>query len=141
MGSMGSVQTGSSIPLAREERGISPPILYYGPDPETPMPQVPPDPPRLWRRDARKLIEPAVLIFCTLAFTAYILGLCTLLLMGNNPPGRDVISFWAAGRQIVAHANPYDSAAILKIERSVGFSDKTNVLIMRNPPSALCLVV
>jgi hypothetical protein len=105
------------------------------------MPQVPPDPPRLWRRDARKLIEPAVLIFCTLAFTAYILGLCTLLLMGNNPPGRDVISFWAAGRQIVAHANPYDSAAILKIERSVGFSDKTNVLIMRNPPSALCLVV
>jgi hypothetical protein len=63
------------------------------------------------------------------------------LITGNNPRGRDVVSFWAAGRQIVQHTNPYDSASILKIERSVGFSDQSQVLLMRNPPSALCLVV
>ena len=105
------------------------------------MPQAPPDPPRLWRRDAHKFLEPATVIVCALVYAIFALGICVLLLSGNNPEGRDVVSFWVAGRQIVAHANPYDSATILKIERSVGFPEKTNVLIMRNPPSALCLVV
>ena len=105
------------------------------------MPQIPPDPPRSWRDKARTLLEPTVVCICTLVFAIFALGLSALLLTGNNPRGRDVVSFWAAGRQIVQHANPYDSASILKIERSVGFSDQSQVLLMRNPPSALCLVV
>ena len=105
------------------------------------MPQAPPDPPRLWRRDAHKFLEPATVSVCALVFAIFVLGICVLLVSGNNPGGRDVVSFWVAGRQIVAHANPYDSATILKIERSVGFSDNTQVLLMRNPPYALCLVV
>src|ERR1039458_8119469 len=105
------------------------------------MPQSPPHPPRSWRDKARTLLEPTVVFTCTLAFAIFALGLSVLLLTGNNPHGRDVVSFWVAGRQIVAHANPYDSASILKIERSVGFSAQSQVLIMRNPPSALCLVI
>jgi hypothetical protein len=105
------------------------------------MPQIPPDPPRSWRDKARTLLEPAVVFTCALVFAIFALGLCVLILSGNNPVGRDVVSFWAAGRQIVQHANPYDSASILKIERSAGFSDQSQVLLMRNPPSALCLVV
>ena len=42
---------------------------------------------------------------------------------------------------IVHHANPYDGSAVLQIERSVGFSAQSQVLLMRNPPSALCLVI
>jgi hypothetical protein len=105
------------------------------------MLQSPPHPPRSWRDKARTLLEPTVVFTCTLVFAIFALGLSVLLLTGNNPHGRDVVSFWVAGRQIVAHANPYDSASILKIERSVGFSDQSQVLIMRNPPSALCLVI
>jgi hypothetical protein len=105
------------------------------------MPQAPSDPPRLWRDKARTLLEPAVVCICMLIFAIFALGLSVLLLTGNNPHGRDVVSFWAAGRQILAHANPYDSASILQIERSAGFSDQSQVLLMRNPPSALCLVV
>ena len=105
------------------------------------MPQIPPDPPRSWRDKARTLLEPTVVFTCALVFAVFALGLCVLILSGNNPVGRDVVSFWAAGRQIVQHANPYDSASILKIERSAGFSDQSQILLMRNPPSALCLVV
>jgi len=80
-------------------------------------------------------------IVCTLVLTIFVIGLCVLIVSGNNPVGRDVVSFWAAGQQIVHHANPYDSASVLKIERSVGFSQQSQVLLMRNPPSALLLVI
>ncbi len=99
------------------------------------------DPPRSWRQDVRKFLEPAVVIVCTLVFTIFAVGIGVLLITGNNPSGRDVVSFWVAGRQIVHHANPYDSATILQIERSSGIFHQSRALIMRNPPSALCLVV
>jgi hypothetical protein len=105
------------------------------------MLQPPTDSPKPWRDKARLVVEPVVVVACTLVFVTFVLGICLLLLTGNNPRGHDVVSFWAAGRQIVRHANPYDSAAILQIERSVGFSQSASVLIMRNPPSALCLVI
>jgi Glycosyltransferase family 87 len=100
-----------------------------------------PNSPKLWRRDAWKAVEPAIAIACALTFALFALGVCVLLLTGNRPGHRDVVSFWAAGRQIDRHADPYDSASILKIEQSVGYSDQDQVLIMRNPPSALCLVM
>ncbi len=105
------------------------------------MSQSPPDPPQSCRRDAWKFLEPTVLVACTLVFTLFVIGIGVLLLTGNNPSGRDVVSFWVAGRQIVHHADPYDSAAILQIERASGFPLQSQALIMRNPPSALCLVV
>jgi len=99
------------------------------------------NPPESPDHRGRTFVEFAVVIVCTLAFAAFALGICVLMLTGNRPGGRDFISFWAAGRQIVHHANPYDGARIFQIERSLGFPDGAQVLIMRNPPSALCLVM
>jgi len=89
----------------------------------------------------RTFAEAAVVIVCTLALGAFVIGLCVLLITGNNAGGRDVVSFWVAGRQIVHHADPYDGEAVRAMERSVGFKDTAQTLIMRNPPSALLLVV
>jgi hypothetical protein len=105
------------------------------------MLQTPTDPPNSWRGKARTLLEPAVVIVCALVLAIFVLGICVLIVTGNNPVGRDVVSFWAAGQQLVHHANPYDSASVLAIERSAGFSQQSQVLLMRNPPYALCLVI
>jgi hypothetical protein len=105
------------------------------------MPQPTVDLPPPTNTFVRRFVEPPVVIVCTLAFGAFVVGICILLLTGNQASGRDVISFWAAGRQIVHHANPYDADVLAGIERSVGFSDKAQTLIMRNPPSALALAI
>jgi len=78
---------------------------------------------------------------CGLIFTAFVLDIGLLLLTGNNPHHRDILTFWTAGRQMLHHGNPYDIVTTLEIERSVGFIDKSNSFIMRNPPTALALVM
>jgi Glycosyltransferase family 87 len=110
---------------------------------QTPMtfPSQPADPAKPQQSKARTVLEATVLIVCALAFLVFVIGLCVLLLTGNNPGGRDVVSFWVAGRQLVNHANPYDNAAIRAIELASGFKPSAQTLIMRNPPSALCLVI
>lgn len=50
---------------------------------------------------------------------------------------QDWVSYWTTGHLIVRHANPYDSAAILQIERAHGLKPGIHVLIARNPPTAL----
>lgn len=105
------------------------------------LPEQPTTSQELRQSKARPFVEAAVVILCTLAFGAFVVGLCVLLITGNNPGGRDVVSFWVAGRQIVQHANPYDGATIRSIELASGFKDSAQTLIMRNPPSALLLVM
>jgi hypothetical protein len=85
--------------------------------------------------------EIAAVIVCTVAFAAFVLAVCMLVLSGNHPGSRDFISFWAAGHQLLAHRNPYDAAAVLAIEQRFEFPGWAQVLIMRNPPWALCLVL
>lgn len=51
---------------------------------------------------------------------------------------RDFISYWATGRQLVLHADPYDRDAVAALEHREGLSAGA-VLIMRNPPWALPL--
>ena len=89
----------------------------------------------------RKVIEFVVVAICVVATSLMLLGIIVLLITGNHPGGRDVISFWAAARQMVAHADPYDAASILQLERTAGFPASAQSLIMRNPPSALALVL
>jgi hypothetical protein len=69
-----------------------------------------------------------------LAVTA--LFLCVVPLAGQMAGSRDFVSYWATGRQLVHHANPYDREAIMSIEHAAGL-DKNAVLLMRNPPWAL----
>jgi hypothetical protein len=52
---------------------------------------------------------------------------------------RDFVVFWATGQQLVHHANPYDRAAMMRIEGSAGFPVKDEVLFMRNLPWSLPL--
>jgi hypothetical protein len=48
---------------------------------------------------------------------------------------RDFIEYWAAGQQLIHGANPYDGAAILQLERSVGFEgDRPKITF--SPPVA-----
>ena len=93
--------------------------------------------PSAWRR----LADIAVVVVSTLAFCATVVGICALLITGNRPGGRDVVSYWVAGSQLLHHDDPYDAATVLRIERDSGFPADDQALIMRNPPTALPLVL
>jgi hypothetical protein len=71
-----------------------------------------------------------------LAVTA--LFLCAVPLAGKMAGSRDFVAYYATGRQLVQHADPYDADAIRRIERSSGLS-VDGVLLMRNPPWGLPL--
>lgn len=77
---------------------------------------------------------------CILALI-FAIDVCLLLLSGSGSERRDFVSYWAAGQQLVHHHNPYDADAILQLEHSLGFPPAEQALIVRNPPSALSLVV
>jgi hypothetical protein len=83
----------------------------------------------------------AAVMVSALVFAAVSLSFCQLIWTGNHSGSHDFVSFWTAGQQIVQHANPYDGAAVLKMERAVGFPPDHSSLIMRNPPWALVLVM
>jgi hypothetical protein len=76
---------------------------------------------------------------CTFAFTA--MGIFASLI-GNGAAGtRDYVEYWAASRQLVHHADPYDVASILQLEHSAGYPTGLPAQMMPNPPSALLLVL
>ncbi|WP_263353641.1 glycosyltransferase family 87 protein [Acidicapsa acidisoli] len=58
----------------------------------------------------------------------------------KSAANRDFIEYWAAGQQLIHGANPYDGAAILRLERAVGF-DGNEPKIAPNPPVASFLVL
>lgn len=55
----------------------------------------------------------------------------------GNAANRDFICYWAAGKQLIQHQNPY-SPEILNFERRAGFTDP-RPFYMRNPPTAFFL--
>jgi Glycosyltransferase family 87 len=75
-------------------------------------------------------------IFALLAFTAVLSGLLAFLQNGQKATKRDFVSYWAAGRLLRIHHNPYAVNEVLTIEQSVGYS-AARPLVMRNPPTAL----
>jgi hypothetical protein len=92
----------------------------------------------------QKILSTAVVLpfvsVCGLA-AGFIAGLfCFALISVNGPATRDYIFFWATGQQLAHHANPYDEAAMTRIERSVGMPATNRIGFMRNPPWALPLV-
>lgn len=87
------------------------------------------------RRDVAEL-SIAVVAGLGLAFT--LLFLFAVPFAGHIAGSRDFISYWATGKQLVRHANPYDREAIAAIEHAAGL-DARATLIMRNPPWALPL--
>jgi len=61
-------------------------------------------------------------------------------LSNKSAANRDFIEYWAAGQQLIHGANPYDGAAILRIERAVGF-DGNKPKITFSPPVAFFLAL
>jgi len=90
---------------------------------------------------ARRIAEVLAVGICTLAFLFTAGGICASL-MGRGAAGtRDFVIYWAAGQQLVHHANPYDRDTVLGLEQSAGFPSGDPTLIVRNPPSALLFAV
>ena len=78
-----------------------------------------------------------------LSYAIFALGICVLIaLVATIPKVATSSSFWVAGRQIVAPRQSLRQRHCpdRSSDPSV-FPSKPNVLIMRNPPSALCLVI
>ncbi len=95
-----------------------------------------------WHRDKLRVVAEFLGVgICTLAFVFTVLNIDTALLERNSAGRRDFVEYWASGQQLAHHANPYDGAAILPLERSVGLPlSDTAAQIMPNPPTALLLV-
>lgn len=93
------------------------------------------------RKTLRAIAEVLVVGICTLAFVLTAAGICVSLLGKAGPGTRDFVEYWASGKQLVNHANPYDGDAMLRIERSAGFPTGIAVLVMGNTPSSLLLVL
>lgn len=97
---------------------------------------------KLDRSPARQrgdLAEVAIATVAGLALALVILFIFAVPLARNLAASRDFVSYWATGRQLVLHANPYDSNSIANLEQSAGLKYKV-ALLMRNPPWALPLV-
>jgi len=87
------------------------------------------------RRDAAEF---AIAIVAGLSFALTALFMFAVPLAGHMAGSRDFVAYWAAGQQIVHHANPYDRNAVMVMEHGVGL-DASGVLMMRNPPWMLPL--
>lgn len=93
-----------------------------------------------WRTIAVRLSEFLVVAFCTLAFALTVLGIGHSLLEKNAPGKRDFVEYWSTSHLLANHVNPYDSAALLATERSIGLPADVSVMVLPNPPIALLFV-
>lgn len=84
----------------------------------------------LWRR-----IVAAGIVLAGLGWVTFIFALS---LTDQDISGRDYIEYWAEGRQVLRHANPYDSSAVLRLEQSAG-PGRTDVEHSGSPPLILLL--
>jgi hypothetical protein len=94
------------------------------------------DPPPAQER--RDLADVSMALVAGLALTLTTLFFFAVPVIGNLAGSRDFVSYWATGRQLIHHANPYDRDAVAALEHAAGL-DVRAVLIMRNPPWALPL--
>lgn len=92
-------------------------------------------------RGIRSVMEFLIVGFCTAMFALTAVGICVSVLGSDAAGTHDFAAYWASGKLLVHHANPYDRAVILEMERSVGFPAGFPPLVMRNPPYALVLAI
>jgi hypothetical protein len=79
-----------------------------------------------------------IAIACALSVVYTTLFLSVLSFNPATIARRDFIVYWATGRQLVQHGNPYDPQALNRIERDAGFRGPGSYY-MRNTPWALPL--
>jgi hypothetical protein len=88
----------------------------------------------------QNLAQFSIAAIAGLALAVTILYICAVPLAGKLGASRDFVSYWATGRLLLQHANPYDRNAIAALEHAQGL-DARAILVMRNPPWALPLAV
>lgn len=81
-----------------------------------------------------------IAIVCALGIVFTILFLAFMPTNRDLVAKRDFITYWATGQQLVHHGNPYDAAAVSRIEHDAGFKG-SNSYYMRNAPWALPLAL
>jgi hypothetical protein len=78
-----------------------------------------------------------IIAACMLAIGVSILAFA---MRSSDAANRDYMCYWTAGQQLVRHTNPYDGAAILRLEKAYGFTG-SRAALMRNPPWAFFLAL
>jgi hypothetical protein len=91
-------------------------------------------------KDKHDLSVLLIAVPCALAALFTILFLSSMPFNRDLVAKRDFITYWATGQQLVHHANPYDAAAVSRIERDAGFQGGASYY-MRNAPWALPLAL
>jgi len=82
----------------------------------------------------------------SIAVPSVLAGIFTILFIVSMPfnrdlvANRDFITYWATGQQLAHHGNPYDAAAVSRIELDAGFQGGASYY-MRNAPWALPLAL
>jgi hypothetical protein len=67
-------------------------------------------------------------------------GIYAFSIDNKSVTGRDFIQYWAAERQLIQGANPYDVGAIFRLEKALGMEDNTPKISM-SPPVAFFYVL
>ncbi len=75
-------------------------------------------------------------VIAAICILAIGLSIIVLVTSQSSLADRDYITYWASGRQLLAHQNPYDVSALAALDRSAG-SGSGRVTIARNPPNGL----
>lgn len=88
----------------------------------------------------RSAFEFLVVGACTLAFALTAVGITAMLLTHDATGNNDFVEYWASGRLLLQHDNPYSAALIQPLELSAAYAANDPTLIMANPPWALPLV-
>ena len=68
----------------------------------------------------------------------WVVFLFAIHLTDRDVAGRDYIQYWAEGRLVLAHANPFDAQAILRLEQSAG-PGRAEAELSGSPPLVLLL--
>jgi len=87
------------------------------------------------------IADQAIAIVSGLSFALAAITVCTIPFTNSISGARDFVVYWATGQQLAHHANPYDPAGMMQIERAAGLSSNSAVAFMRNPPWALPLTL
>lgn len=92
-------------------------------------------------RSLATVLKRALSVLFALAGLAIAFAVLTISLTSTGTTAhKDFICFWAAGRLLLNHANPYDAAAVFALEKSAGYS-AAQPLIMWNTPYSLWLSI
>lgn len=87
------------------------------------------------------ILKRAWRVLFALAMVAVTFAILTISLTSTGSTAqKDFLCFWAAGRLLLHHANPYNAAAVFALEKSAGYSE-TQPLVMWNTPYSLWLSV